>query len=156
MRRTRWHLAVAAAGLLAAGCSTQVDGRPVPAGSGAPGGDRGLVEQYFTDLNASGDEGTSMQRDFLRRTQHPDYTDRLCDLGGLVLRVEPAMSTFRADPDWVPPESGSDEPPRGTIYVLGVSVSIRQEGALLGEQIGSQRVVVLEGKAYGFAPCPTG
>ncbi|MGH3761572.1 hypothetical protein [Actinophytocola sp.] len=156
MRRTRRRLAVAALGLLLAGCSTQVAGRPSPATSGTPEGDRGLVEQYFTDLNASADDGASTQRDFLRRTQHPDYTDRLCDLGDLILRIEPAMSTFRADPDWVPPESGSGERPRGTVYVLGVSISIRQQGALLGEQIGSQRVVVLEGRAYGFSPCPTG
>jgi hypothetical protein len=57
----------------------------------------------------------------------------------------------------VPPgaeENGTH--PRGLVYVLGVSVSIRQDGALLGEQIGSQRVVILDGKAYGFAPCPTG
>jgi hypothetical protein len=67
------------------------------------------------------------------------------------------MSTLRIDPDWVPPDSGRNAThPRGMVYVLGVSVSIRQDGALLGEQIGSQRVVVLEGKAYGFAPCPTG
>ena len=66
------------------------------------------------------------------------------------------MSTFRTVPEWVPPESRSDDPPRGTIYVLGVSVSVRRQGALLGEQIGSQRVVVLNGKAYGFSPCPTG
>ena len=155
MQRTRWLLAVAALCLLLAGCTSQVAGRPAPDASG-PGGDRGLVEQYFADLNASGDEGTAPQRDFLRRTQHPDYSDRLCDLGELILRVEPAMSTFRADPDWVPPDSGGSDRPRGTVYVLGVSISIRQQGALLGEQIGSQRVVVLEGKAYGFAPCPTG
>ncbi|MPZ80540.1 MAG: hypothetical protein GEV28_09145 [Actinophytocola sp.] len=156
MRRTRWPLAVAALGLLLAGCSTQVDGRPVPAGATSSDGDRGLVEAYYTELNESGDEGTDTQREFLRRTQHPDYTDRLCDLGGLTLHVEPAMSTFRPDPEWVPPDAPGSERPRGTVYVLGVSVSIRQQGALLGEQIGSQRVVVLDGAAYGFAPCPRG
>jgi predicted small secreted protein len=150
-RSTGWFLAVAALGLLLAGCNTRVAGEPIAKSS--PGGDRGLVQRYFSDLNASGDDGTSTQRDFLRRTQHPDYTDQLCDLGDLTLRIEPAMSTFRADPDWVPPDA--DDPPRGTIYVLGVSISIRQQGALLGEQIGSQRVVVLDGKAYGFSPCPT-
>jgi len=155
MGRSCRFLAVAALGLLLAGCSARVAGEPVPAQSDSPGGDRGLVERYFSDLNASADDGTATQRDFLRRTQHPDYTDRLCDLGDLTLHIEPAMSTFRTDPDWVPPKSGSSDPPRGTIYVLGVSVSIRQQGALLGEQIGSQRVVVLNGKAYGFAPCPT-
>jgi len=156
MRRTRRLAAVALTGLLLAGCTTQVAGRPVPGGATAPDGDRGLVETYFDELNASADEGTATQRDFLRRTQHPDYTDRLCELGDLTLHVEPAMSTFRADPEWVPPDSGGDDSPRGTIYVLGVSVSVRQQGALLGEQIGSQRVVVLEGRAYGFSPCPTG
>ena len=155
MRRTRRFLAVAALALLLAGCSTRVAGRPAPA-SGSPKGDRGVVEQYFTELNASGDDGTATQRDFLRRTQHPDYTDQLCDLGDLILHVEPAMSTFRTAPDWVPPDASSYEPPRGTIYVLGVSISSRQQGALLGEQIGSERVVVLDGKAYGFSPCPTG
>jgi hypothetical protein len=156
MRRTHRYLVVAALGLCTAGCSTAIDGQAVPATSSSPDGDRGLVEQYFADLNSSGDEGTDLQRQFLRKTQHPDYTDRLCDLGELTLHVEPAMSTFRADPDWVPPDSGGSERPRGTTYVLGVSVSIRQQGALLGEQIGSQRVVVLDGTAYGFAPCPTG
>jgi hypothetical protein len=156
MGRTRRFLAVAAFALLLTGCSARIAGEPVPAGSSSPGDDRGLVQRYFSDLNESADDGSASQRDFLRRTQHPDFSDRLCDLGDLTLHIEPAMSTFRADPDWVPPESGSSDPPRGTIYVLGVSVSIRQQGALLGEQIGSQRVVVLAGKAYGFAPCPTG
>ncbi len=156
MRRTRSLATVAVFGLVLTGCSAQIAGSPAPVSAVTSGADRGLVEKYFTDLNASGDESTSSQRDFLRRTQHPDYTDRLCDLGDLVLRIEPAMSTFRTDPEWVPPESRSDEPPRGSIYVLGVSVSVRQQDALLGEQIGSQRVVVLDGKAYGFSPCPTG
>jgi hypothetical protein len=150
-------MAVSALGLLLlTGCSTRIAGVPAPVSGSSPDGDRGLVELYYDDLNSSADEGTDTQRDFLRRTQHPDYTDRLCDLGGLTLHVEPAMSTFRPDPDWVPPDSSGDEQPRGTVYVLGVSLSIRQDGALLGEQIGSQRVVVLDGKAYGFSPCPTG
>jgi len=155
MRRTRWILAIAVLGLVLTGCSTRIGGQPVAASAASAGDDRGVVERYFADLNASGDEGTATQRDFLRRTQHPDFTDRLCDLGDLVLHVEPAMSTLRADPDWVPPESRASEPPRGTIYVLGVSISIRQDGSLLGEQIGSERIVVLDGRAYGFSPCPT-
>lgn len=153
MRRRRF-IAIAALALLLTGCSTRVAGQPAPA-SGSPKGDRGLVEQYFSELNASGDDGSDTQRDFLARTQHPDYTDDLCDLGDLVLHIEPAMSTFRTDPEWTPPDSSSNDPPRGTIYVLGVSISVRQQGALLGEQVGSERVVVLDGKAYGFSPCPT-
>jgi hypothetical protein len=144
------------AGLLAvAGCTTSIDGMPVAAAS--PSHDRQLVEDYFKELNASAADGPATQREFLQRSQHPDYTDELCDLGDLTLNVDPAMSTLRVDPDWVPPGAGKDAThPRGQVYVLGVSVSIRQDGALLGEQIGSQRVVILDGKAYGFAPCPTG
>jgi hypothetical protein len=143
------------AGLLIAGCSSAVAGVALPAAS--PDDDRELVQAYFDDLNAAAEEGPATQRDFLRRSQHPDYADDLCDLGDLTLNVDPAMSTLRVDPDWVPPDAGRDAAhPRGLVYVLGVSVSIRQDGALLGEQIGSQRVVVLEDKAYGFAPCPTG
>jgi hypothetical protein len=147
---------VALAGfLLVSGCSAAIAGRPMPVGAGSSDGDRDLVKDYYTELNAAADEGTDAQRDFLRNTQHPDYADRLCDLGGLTLHVTPAMSTFRADPKWVPPEDSQH--PRGSVYVLGVSISVRQDdGALLGEQIGSQRVVVLDGRAYGFAPCLTG
>lgn len=141
--------------LLTAGCTSSVPGEPVAVAS--PSEDRKLVEGYFDELNASAADGPATQRDFLRRSQHPDYSDELCDLGDLTLNVDPAMSTLRVDPDWVPPDAGRKAThPRGLVYVLGVSVSIRQDGALLGEQIGSQRVVVLDGKAYGFAPCPTG
>jgi len=143
------------AGLLIAGCSSAVAGVALPAAS--PEDDRELVREYFDELNAAGEEGADVQGDFLRHSQHPDYTDELCDMGGLTINVDPAMSTMRVDPDWVPPDAGRDaEHPRGLVYVLGVSVSIRQDGALLGEQIGSQRVVVLDDRAYGFAPCPTG
>jgi hypothetical protein len=114
--------------------------------------DKQLVINYFTELNTAGKDGPATQRDFLRRTQHPDFTDRFCDLGELTLKIEPAMSTFRFDLGWTP--EGTRHP-RGTIYVLGVAISIRRGGALLAEQIGSQRVVVLDGKAYGFTPCPT-
>jgi hypothetical protein len=151
--------AVLAAALLAlTGCTTSIAGTPVAAGSGSAGEqDRGLVEEYYDELNASGDEGAATQREFLRRTQHPDFADELCDLGDLTLHVDPAMSTLRVDPGWIPPGEGGDSTqPSGLIYVLGVSITIRQDGALLGEQIGSQRIVVLDGRAYGFAPCPTG
>ena len=150
--------AVAALGLagmlLAAGCSSTVPGKPTAAAS--PEQDRALVEGYFDELNASAADGPATQRDFLRRSQHPDFASDLCDLGDLTLNIDPAMSTLRVDPDWVPPDGENSTHPRGLVYVLGVSVSIRQDGALLGEQIGSQRVVVLDEKAYGFAPCPTG
>jgi hypothetical protein len=136
---------------LAAACTSVVSGSPVAIGSAED--NRRLVSEYFTELNQSGKDGPTTQRDFLRRTQHPDFTDRLCDLGDLTLEIEPAMSTLRADPRWTPQDSTRH--PRGLVYVLGVSVSIRRDGGLLAEQIGSQRVVVLDGKTYGFTPCPT-
>lgn len=154
MRRVVLAVVGLAGLLLAAACTSTVAGTPVAAQS--PEHDRQLVEDYFKDLNAAADEGPRTQREFLQRSQHPDYTDELCDLGDLTLNIDPAMSTLRMDPDWVPPGEGKRaKHPRGQVYVLGVSVSIRQDGALLGEQIGSQRVVILDGKAYGFAPCPT-
>ena len=149
-------LALVAAGmvLLATNRVSTVPGQPVAGtGSSAPDADRKLVTDYFTELNDAGRDGPETQRDFLKRTQHPDFTDRLCDLGDLTIKVEPAMSTFRVDPKWTPQRSASR--PRGQVYVLGVSISIRRGGALIGEQIGSERVVVLNGKAYGFTPCPT-
>ena len=155
MRRALVAVAFVAGLLLAAGCSSTIDGTPIAAAS--PAHDRDLVEGYFTELNAAAADGPATQRDFLRRSQHPDFTDELCDLGDLTLSIDPAMSTLRVDPDWVPPAAGRNAThPRGMVYVLGVSVSIRQGGALLGEQIGSQRVVILDRRAYGFAPCPTG
>src|SRR5690349_11500906 len=75
-----------------------VAGKPVAIG--APDGDRKLVTDYYAELNSAGKDGPATQRDFLRRTQHPDFTDRLCDLGDLSLRIDPAMSTFRPDPRW--------------------------------------------------------
>lgn len=155
MRRVLLAVLGVAGLLVVAGCATTVAGEPIAAAS--PSRDRQLVEEYFSDLNAAGADGPATQREFLQRSQHPDYTDELCDLGNLTLNVDPAMSTLRLDPDWVPPAAGRDAAhPRGQVYVLGVSVSIRQDDALLGEQIGSQRVVILDDRAYGFAPCPTG
>jgi hypothetical protein len=144
-------LVAAAFVLLSLNRVTTVSGQPVALST--PEGDRKLVTDYFTELNDAGKDGPATQRDFLRRTQHPDFTDRLCDLGELVLKIEPAMSTFRVDPKWSPPDSAKR--PRGLVYVLGVSVSIRRAGAVIAEQIGSERVVVLDGKVYGFTPCPT-
>lgn len=150
----RWVLGVLLVAATAAGCATTVAGRALPAGGGsAPERERELVSQYFTDFNDAADDGPETQRDFLRRTQHPDFTDRTCELGDLVLTVEPALSTLRADAKWKPEDASKR--PRGSVYVVGVSVRIRRDNATLAEQIGSQRVVVLDGRAYGFAPCPT-
>ncbi|MGW5051018.1 hypothetical protein [Actinokineospora sp. NPDC004072] len=143
------RLAVLAA-VLACGCSTAIGGEAVPATGGDAAGDRVLA--YFTALNAAGEDGPGEQADFLRRTQHPDFTDRFCDLDDLVVRMTPVASTLRPDPEWKPEKSV--EVPRGEVYVIAVTVTIRRDSTTLGEQIGSQRVVLLDGEAYGFSPCP--
>jgi hypothetical protein len=142
-------LAPMLAAVCAAGCSTAVPG--VPVAQQRPQGSE-LVLGYFAALNDAGEQGADEQADFLRRTQHPDFDDRLCDLGGLVLGMAPVADTLRPDPGWAPNES--DTSPRGEIYVIAVTVTIRRGATTLGEQIGSQRVVVLDGKAFGFTPCP--
>jgi hypothetical protein len=37
--------------------------------------------------------------------------------------------------------------------VVAVSLRVRKDGQVLGAQIGSERVVVLDGRVYGFMPC---
>ncbi|MET0233838.1 MAG: hypothetical protein ABW224_04290 [Kibdelosporangium sp.] len=138
--------AVLAVVAFAAGCSTAVAGAPAPAVLG----DENLIAGYFSELGKAGGQGAAAQAEFLRRTQHPDYIDRLCDLRGATVRVEPAITTLRPDPGWAP-EAGPQ--PRGTVYVLAVSLTVERDGKVLGDQIGSDRVVVLDGVVYGFMPC---
>ncbi|MBP2322176.1 hypothetical protein JOF56_002561 [Kibdelosporangium banguiense] len=137
---------VALAAGCATACSTTVAGSPVPAHFG----DEALIARYFSEFGKSAEEGAAAQRDFLRKTQHPDYTDRLCDLQGAIITVDPTMATLRQDPDWSP-EAGRK--PRGSVYVVAVSLTITKDGKVLGDQIGSERVVVLDGAVYGFMPC---
>jgi hypothetical protein len=138
--------AVLAVVALVAGCSTAVAGNPVA----APLGDESLIAGYFSEFGESAEQGAAAQTAFLRRTQHPDYTDRLCDLQGATVEVDPAMSTLRPDPDWSP-EAGRK--PRGKVYVVAVSLTVVRDGTVLGDQVGSERIVVLDGTVYGFMPC---
>jgi hypothetical protein len=136
--------------LVTSGCASAVRGTPVEATF--QGSDRDLIDDYFEALNESASRGAPAQRDFLTRTQHPDFTDRLCDLGELTVWADPAMSTLRPDPRWSP--EGAQQLPRGTVYVVAVALSLRRETARVAEQIASQRIVVLDGSAYSFSPCP--
>lgn len=161
------------AGVLAVGgCSTRVPGEPVPDSRPLPA-HRALVSGYFDAVNAAAGQGSAAQERLFARTQHPDFRDRQCSLRGLTVTAEPAYSTLHTDPDWLPPLA--DDPPRGTVYVVAATVNVQrtagqrrtgqggagQSGAgqdsveVLGTQIGSVHVVVLNGVAYGFAPCPT-
>ncbi|GLZ31427.1 hypothetical protein Lesp02_36150 [Lentzea sp. NBRC 105346] len=146
------RLGVLAALALVAGCGAPVQGtaRPVE----LTDGDRSMIKAFYDDLNKAGDEGSSSQQDLIKDTQHPDFRAKTCDLKGATLKIEPTWSTLRMDADWAPP--GQKEHPRGVVYVVAVTVSLRQEKTVIGSQIGSQHVVLLDGKAYGFAPCAGG
>jgi hypothetical protein len=137
---------VSVAALLLAGCSTVSSTVPPPRAET----DTDLLNRYFVAFNQAADQGSNAQFAFLRSTQHPDFTDRICELDGLTVDIYPAMSSARPDPDWAPEGASSA---RGTVYVVGVSLTVRRNGTLIGEQIGSQRVAILDRRAYGFAPC---
>ncbi|OZM71556.1 hypothetical protein CFN78_20520 [Amycolatopsis antarctica] len=135
---------VAAVLLATQGCSPATPViAPVPS-------DTDHVDAYFESFNEAGRQGTQAQDEFLRSTQHPDFADQACGLSGLVMDVYPALSTVRPDPDWEPEGGGK---PAGAVYVVSVSTTVRQNGAMVGEQIGVRRIAVLDGRAYGFAPC---
>ncbi|MFC0439707.1 hypothetical protein [Kutzneria buriramensis] len=135
-------LALAASAL--AGCTV--------AGTPQPSPDPGLVSRYFTDLDAAAAQGVRSEQQFLTSTQVPAFADRVCDLNGVTITATPTLATLRPDPGWTVP--GSDKRPSGSVYVVAVSLTIRQGNSVVGTQIGSQRVVVDGGRAYGFAPCP--
>ncbi|MEV5542575.1 hypothetical protein AB0L13_37715 [Saccharopolyspora shandongensis] len=111
-----------------------------------------LSEQYFAENNAAAAEGPQAQQEFFRRTQHPDFQDQTCDLGTITVELDPALSTLRPDPGFAP----DGAKPRGEIWVVGVEVTTRSAGSTTGHQIGSQHLVLLDGRMHGFAPCPTG
>lgn len=139
----------AAVALLVTGCSVTVTGRPTAQDWASA--DRALVLDYFQRGNAAARQGPQAQLRFLTHTQHPDF-QRTCELGQLTLLLDPSAGTLRPDPGWRPPRS--DDSPRGRVYSVAVTVTVRRSEITLGTQIGSMHVVVLDGAAYGFAPCP--
>lgn len=145
-----WLAVAALAGPVYAGCVGSVPGSPGPVGVTDP--DRRLVQRYFDELNAAADRGVDAEQDLLRHTQHPDFTGRLCGLDGMTLSFQPAMSSLRPDPTWAP--SGSGEHPRGLVLRVAVTVTVRRDQGDVGQQIGLVHVVLLDGLAYGFTPCP--
>jgi len=136
--------------LLSSGCGKIIDGRP--SASPMADADQALIVSYFERSNAAAHGGAAAQRRFLTSAQHPDVEQR-CDLGELTVLLGPSLSTLRPDERWRP--TGSTVTPRGRVYVIAVTVTVQREGMTLGTQIGSMHVVVLDGMAYGFAPCPT-
>lgn len=140
---------IALAALALASCS--VTGCSV-AGTAQPSPDPGLVTAYFDDLDSAAAQGVRQEQSFLKATQVPAFADRVCDLNGVTITITPTLSTLRAEPGWTPP--GSDKRPSGQVYVVAVTLTIRQGNSVVGTQIGAQRVVIDGGRAYSFAPCP--
>lgn len=136
---------IAFAALILTGCTVAGTARPSP--------DPGLVAAYFNDLDSAAAQGEQQEQKFLTATQVPAFADRVCDLNGVTITVAPTLSTLRANPGWSPP--GSDKRLSGQVYVVAVTLTIRQGNSVVGTQIGSQRVVIDGGRAYSFAPCPT-
>jgi hypothetical protein len=134
---------------LLAGCAGPVAGTARPAQ--LSDGDKAKFKAFYERLNSAGAEGASQQSKLLKDTQHPDFRQKVCDLRGATIKVEPTWSTLRTDADWAPP--GDKAHPRGDVYVVAVTITLSQEGAVIGNQIGSLHVVLLDDEVYGFAPC---
>ncbi|GLY48602.1 hypothetical protein [Lentzea sp. NBRC 102530] len=112
---------------------------------------RAKFKDYYARLNKAGQESASNQADLLKQTQHPDFRKKTCDLRGATIEVDPTWTTLRADADWAPP--GEKAHPRGDVYVVAVTITLRREDQTIGSQIGSMHVVLLDEEVYGFAPC---
>ncbi len=110
-----------------------------------------MVQRYFRANNAAAERGPAAQQEFLQRTQHPDFSGQVCELGGRTVSVDPALSTLRRDRTFAP----GGVVPRGRTWVVGVEVTVRRNRVVVATQIGSQHVTFLGGRVYGFAPCPT-
>lgn len=123
------------------------------AGEAPPGETEQLAtaRQYFRDNNAAARRGPPAQQEFLRRTQHPDYTGLVCELDAVTVTLDPVLSTLRPDPEFSP----DGVTPRGEIWVVAVEVTVRRNNTVSARQVGSQHLVYLGGRVYGFAPCPS-
>jgi len=134
---------------LLAGCAGPIAGTARPAQ--LTDDDKAMFKAFYERLNKAGDEGGPQQQKMLKDTQHPDFRQKTCDLRGATIKVEPTWSTLRTDADWAPP--GEKAHPRGDVYVVAVTVTLRQDETVVGSQIGSLHVVLLDDAVYGFAPC---
>jgi len=134
---------------LLAGCAGPIAGTARPAQ--LTDDDKAMFKAFYERLNKAGDEGGPQQQKMLKDTQHPDFRQKTCDLRGATIKVEPTWSTLRTDADWAP--RGDKAHPRGDVYVVAVTVTLRQDETVVGSQIGSLHVVLLDDAVYGFAPC---
>nr|WP_228046533.1 hypothetical protein [Saccharopolyspora sp. HNM0983] len=110
---------------------------------------REAAVQYFAENTTAARSGPQQQARFFTATQHPDFADRVCDLGSTTVEFDPALSTLRPDPEF----TTAGQVPRGSVWVVAVEVTIREQGRITAHQIGSQHLVLLRGEARGFAPC---
>ncbi|MGW6449393.1 hypothetical protein [Lentzea sp. NPDC055074] len=134
---------------LLAGCGGPIAGtaRPVQLSED----DRAKFKDYYARVNKAGDQSATEQAKLLKDTQHPDFRKKTCDLRGATIKVEPTWTTLRTDADWAPP--GEKAHPRGDVYVVAVTITLRRQDQTIGSQIGSMHVVLLDDEVYGFAPC---
>ena len=146
-----WRVSVGRVGVGCVAVAVALAGCSADPPASALDRDRALVAGYFDQLNQAGRAGPDAQQDLLRRTQHPDYRVGMCALSGLTLRVRPTLTTLRPAPSWTEP--ARDTRPRGAVYAVAVQVTTRRDGLDVASQIGTEHVVVLDGAAYGFAPC---
>ncbi len=141
-----------AAVALLTGCSSNDHGSAVHGSHHRPtSADRALIRGYFQRLNASAELGPGAQAALLDATQDPSHPRGRCLLDGMTVRDAPAWSTLRVDPGWRAP--GSTQRPRGTVFLVAVEVTIGRAGEVIGNQIGSVRLVLDNGAVHGFAPC---
>ncbi|SMD06726.1 hypothetical protein [Lentzea albidocapillata] len=134
---------------LLAGCGGPIAGTARPVQLSDDG--RAKFKDYYARVNKAGEEGAAQQAKLLKDTQHPDFRQKTCDLRGATIKVEPTWTTLRMDADWAPP--GEKAHPRGDVYVVAVTITLRKEDQAIGSQIGSMHVVLLDDEVYGFAPC---
>lgn len=139
-----------AAVLTTGGCAGRITGKPVV--KDQLEAHREIVTGYFEAVNAAAEQGSAAQEQLFARTQHPDFRDQQCSLRGLTVTADPAYDTLHPAPDWRPSPTGDQ--PRGTVYVVAASITVQRGSTILASQIGSLHVVVLDGAAYGFSPCP--
>ncbi|SFT61673.1 hypothetical protein SAMN04487904_104323 [Actinopolyspora lacussalsi subsp. righensis] len=123
---------------------------PAPAPPSPESGAVRSVTAYFHTNNTAARHGPDAQRTFLRRTQHPDYRDQRCSLDGMTITAEPALGTLRPDEEF----TVAGRHPVGRVWVVGVEITVRRGGVVVGRQLGSQHLVAIDGRWYGFAPCP--
>ncbi|PRW62004.1 hypothetical protein [Actinopolyspora mortivallis] len=105
--------------------------------------------EYFAANNAAAREGPRAQREFLRRTQHPDFREGMCVPDTTTITLDPVLTTLRPSPEF----RVNGLRPDGRVRVVAVEATVRRSGEVVARRIGSKHLVLRQGRFYGFAPC---